>query len=209
MLVDPGLAWAPAILILLFSLGVGAPVSFAYEDVAQPEIDVEVTLVRVVDGDTLRVIINEVYNERYQYLAGREVRVRLADINAPEIDTEAGRIAKKGLEKILSKASNLYLDIDDIYVTDRYGRLVAVLYAEIDGKLLNVNAYLVEKGYADIWDHRNEFNPSEWLVTYDLQEPRASEATDENGREDPLTLFAILGLIIIIAAVVFKALAGR
>lgn len=208
MLVNLGSAGALIVVALLF-VGVVVLVTFANEGAAQPKIDVEVMLVRVVDGDTVRVTIKVVYNEKYQYLAGSEVRVRLADINAPEIDTEAGIIAMNELKKILSKASKLYMDIDDIYVTDRYGRLVAVLYAEIDGKLLNVNAYLVENGYAKIWDHYNEFNPSEWKVTYDLQELHTSEAIDKTNGEDLLTLLAIMGLMIIIVAVVFKALTRR
>jgi micrococcal nuclease len=54
-------------------------------------------IVRVVDGDTVIVRGLEGFNK------GQEFRVRLADINAPELSTQEGIIAKEYLSSILGK----------------------------------------------------------------------------------------------------------
>lgn len=57
------------------------------------------------------------------------------------------------------------LDIDDPYVKDGYGRIVAVVYAPYNEiHLLNVNAWLLAKGLAYEWDHPNKFSPEEWRL---------------------------------------------
>ena len=60
----------------------------------------------------------------------------------------------------------VYLDVDDVYETDHYGRVVAVVYLPFRdyGYALNVNKWLVESGYATIWNHYNEFNPYSWSL---------------------------------------------
>jgi micrococcal nuclease len=53
-----------------------------------------------------------------------------------------------------------------VYETDHYGRVVAVVYLPFwdYGYALNVNEWLVENGYASIWNHYNEFNPYSWSL---------------------------------------------
>jgi len=120
-----------------------------------------VELIRVVDGDTIIVKGMEGFR------AGEEFRVRLADINAPEMDTPEGRIAKDRLTDML-RGKYLVLDIDTKYIYDRYGRVVAVVYT-VDGSdgmytLTNMNMLLVEEGYATYRDYDNSFNPSSWSL---------------------------------------------
>ncbi len=137
----------------------------AHSITPQVEIDAEIQVTKVIDGDTIRAIVKNVYNKQYDYLLGKEVRVRLADINAPEKDTPEGEKATKRLKQLLEEAQRYYINIDDRYVTDKYGRIIAILYIEKEGKLVNVNAKLVAEGHATIWDHENEFNPSTWTKT--------------------------------------------
>lgn len=175
----------------------------------QPEIDAEARLVRVVDGDTVVVVIERIYNEMYKSLEGKEVRVRLADINAPERDTPQGEEATRRLKEILEHAKRYYLDIDDVNVTDRYGRIVAILYAETDGILINVNAKLVAEGHAEIWDHDNEFNPATWTTTITLTKQTGTTLeveTKENSSQETLVLAAatIAALIIVAAALIAR-----
>lgn len=103
----------------------------------------------VVDGDTVDV-----------ECVGR---IRLADIDCPEMDTPKGPKAKEySARYLLSKTA--YLDIDGQRKTDTYGRLVAVLYLKRpDGSFENFNKKLLEAGQACIYDHKeNDFSPADW-----------------------------------------------
>ena len=92
------------------------------------------TVERVVDGDTIVFNVGDAKNER----------VRLADIDTPELDQPWGEEAKAAL-KVWAEDRMAKIRIVD---TDRYGRLVATLW--IDGK--NINRRLVAKGHA--WVYR-------------------------------------------------------
>ena len=141
------------------------------------EVDAVARVTRVVDGDTLRVVIVEDLPGPPSLEEGVEYRVRLADINAPEIYTMEGVEAKQALQKITPPGTVVYLDVDDSTPYDKYGRLEAVALAEAGEGFINVNAWLVAQGYAEVWDHENEFNPREWSVTARLQNPPKEEST--------------------------------
>ena len=115
-----------------------------------PEISVSGLVTRVVDGDTFDV-------EGFG-------RVRLADVDAPEMDTPAGKAAKFFAEAWLQDEI-VHLDVDDLGVKDRYGRWIAVAYIEDPdtGSLVNFNRLLVSSGHAVIKDFRdNKFDPRDW-----------------------------------------------
>jgi endonuclease YncB( thermonuclease family) len=125
------------------------------------EVDAKAIVVKVVDGDTIRVRVVQVCSVDLADEVGEYVgRVRLADINAPELDTLEGKIARNALQNLLPPGTIVYLDIDDIYVFDKYGRLVAVVMVVEGDRLLVVNRWLLEKGYAVARDYPNEFTPS-------------------------------------------------
>ena len=109
-------------------------------------------VISVVDGDTIDV-----------QLPGQEIRVRLADIDAPEMGTPQGQTAKHFTTKWL-QSNSVSLDIDDKRRTDPYGRIIAVVYLlKPDGTVENFNKKLVDAGQACIWDFSdNEFNPADW-----------------------------------------------
>ena len=122
------------------------------------EIDAITTVTNIIDGDTFDSLLG---------------RVRLADINAPELDEPGGYEAKNALTSLILNRV-VYLDIDDIYGTDPYGRIVAVVYVRYNSThLLNVNKWLLDNGYAVIADYPNEFNPYLWrlYVRYPIEEP--------------------------------------
>lgn len=111
------------------------------------EIDQTTTCTRVKDGDSFVTTFGE---------------IRLADIDAPEYN-DASRNALSAI--ILNK--QIFLDIDDVYRTDQYGRYVCVCYVKSgDSQYLNVNKYLVLQGYAEIQNYNNEFNPNSWTLYY-------------------------------------------
>jgi len=114
------------------------------------EIDLVATVYRVIDGDT--------------FDAFPSGRVRLADINAPELSEAGGQEAKNALTSLILN-KKVYLDVDDLYVMDKYNRLVCVVYVDYNSThVLNVNKWLIENGYAQITDYSNEFNPNTWTL---------------------------------------------
>ncbi len=138
-------------LVVLLILGI-AYISQTHVSTQSFEIDTICELRRVVDGDTIDT-----------FPCGR---IRFADINAPEIYTLEGEKAMQALEDVLSRyGPKLYLDVDDIYVIDRYNRIVAVVYVRYNSThLLNINLWMVINGYAEITDYYNEFNPYRWSL---------------------------------------------
>jgi len=115
------------------------------------EIDFFDKVVRVIDGDTFEITSGN--------------RVRLADIDAPEYGENGYYDAKWYLEDLIE---NHYvgLDVDDIHVTDQYGRYVCVVYVHIPNTdyVMNVNKALLIEEVAVIKDYHNEFNPYIWTL---------------------------------------------
>ena len=59
----------------------------------------------------------------------------------------------------------VHLDIDDVYETDKYDRLVCVVYVSYNAThFKNVNKALLVEGYAVIWNFNNEFDPYAWTL---------------------------------------------
>ena len=98
------------------------------------------TVDRVVDGDTVDMIID-----------GVEERVRLIGIDTPETKKENTPIECFGLEataftqSLLSAGTELYLE-RDVEARDVYGRLLA--YAYLVESAVFVNLEIVRQGYA-------------------------------------------------------------
>ncbi len=121
---------------------------------------------KVVDGDTIWISIEDVLEDRYGNFSGDSFKVRLADINAPEISSPDGLMSRDALVQLIGRYGNFAcLDIDDNKIYDKYGRIVAVLYLNYnESHMINVNKYLVENGYAEYIDYENEFNPQEFML---------------------------------------------
>ena len=118
----------------------------------------------VVDGDTFDLRIDKT-DPRIIY----EIeRVRLADVDSPEMSTPEGPPAKVfATDTLLGK--KVWLDIDDKSRDGRdpYGRLIAVVYLEdLDGTINTThpfNRLLVDAGHAIVKDFtNNEFDPAAW-----------------------------------------------
>ena len=159
-------------------------------------------VIKVVDGDTIDVED-----------AGR---IRFADINTPEIDTEEGKEAKEYV-KGLCYQKKVYLDIDDLYITGKYGRIVAVVYIPYnETHYVNLNQLLLKESYAEAREYPNEFNPDDWIGS-PLEYIALTPSPTPFYTPSPLTptptpklpgfelLFAISGLL----AVFYLFLSGR
>jgi len=118
----------------------------------------------VVDGDTFDIAI-----EKGDARTTSDVeRVRIADVNSPEMDTAQGPLARDFTFAVLMN-KRVYLDIDDQSSDgrDTYGRLIAVVYLTgFYGQPLsspNFNRLLVDSGHAELNNFtNNEFVPSNW-----------------------------------------------
>jgi len=85
-------------------------------------------------------------------------------MHAPE-SNESGYYDAKNFLIDLIRNKSVYLDIDDIYEKDQYGRLVCVAYIRYNSTHFeNVNKALSVGGYAVIDNYYNEFNPYIWTL---------------------------------------------
>ncbi len=118
----------------------------------------------VVDGDTFDLRIEKT-DPRIIY----EIeRVRLADVDSPEMSTPEGPPAKVFATDTLL-GQRVWLDIDDKSKDgrDMYERILAVVYLEdLDGTINTThpfNRLLVDAGFAVVKDFtNNEFDPAAW-----------------------------------------------
>ena len=107
---------------------------------ARPGRPIPVRVVSVQDGDSLLVIpLKAGDRERF--------RVRLYAIDAPEGDQQYGQEARDYLWRLVWNRNDLMLEAMD---TDRYGRLVGVLYYRAMDRRRSINRLMVEQGLA-LW----------------------------------------------------------
>ena len=134
------------ILVLLILLSI--PIGYC-----SGEFDKVAVVEWIVDGDTFDTSEGD--------------RIRLADINTPEINASG---YWEATNYMISTVKNkvVFLDIDDKYTYDNEGqgtRLVCVVYVEYNQThYLNVNKALLENNLAVIWEHDNQFNPYTWTI---------------------------------------------
>ncbi len=106
--------------------------------------------IRVVDGDTIRARVD-----------GEEIKIRLVDIDAPEIGQPFGDKSKNFLNKLLyDKKVTLLAE-----GKDRYGRVLGNIFSNQS----NVNAMMVKFGFAWVYEKYAK-NPS--LYKYQNQAKR-------------------------------------
>ena len=127
------------------------------------EIDFKGTTKNVIDGDTFDMVAEN----------GTQYRIRLADVDAPERD-EAGYAEAREYLKTLVYGKVVYLDSDDLYVWDDYGkgnRVVCVTYIEHNSThYLNTNEALFRVGLVEKKEYTNDFTPYNWELYVQKQE---------------------------------------
>ncbi len=142
---------------------------------------------KVVDGDTFDVTI-----ERADAKVAYSVeRIRLADVDSPEMESDSGPAAKDFTFAVLMN-KRVYLDIDDFSANgrDSYGRLICVAYLTgIYGQPLaapNFNRLLVDSGHARLDNFtNNEFDPQDWWSGQDIQaEAESQQRLEQNSKQN-------------------------
>ena len=89
--------------------------------------------VRVVDGDTIRAEAK-----------GKEIKIRLVEIDAPEMNQPFGAQSKNFLNRLLYKKDITLISQGE----DRYGRTLGEIYA--NGKSANI--LMIKSGFAWVYD---------------------------------------------------------
>ena len=89
--------------------------------------------IRVVDGDTIRAEAK-----------GKEIKIRLVEIDAPEMDQPFGLASKNFLIKLTSNEKITYTSEGE----DRYGRTLGKLYKNNE----NLNILMVKSGFAWVYE---------------------------------------------------------
>ena len=104
----------------------------------------DATLIRVVDGDTIRVMVG-----------GVEERVRYIGIDTPELNTSSAatpdpfaEAATQANARLLA-GGRIVLE-KDVSQRDQYDRLLRNVWVERDGAWIFVNLALVAEGYAQV-----------------------------------------------------------
>lgn len=127
-----------------------------------PDHAFDMTVLRVIDGDSLKVRIAEVYlDDSNNVTRNHESELRLRDIDAPEFFQRGGQAAKKALERVL-KGKNLKAVV--LTDTDYYGRLLATVY--LDDR--NISLEMVANGLAWI-DTKYNKDQKYWRVLKEAQ----------------------------------------
>ena len=105
----------------------------------------EAVVLRVVDGDTIIVALNN-----------QEERIRMIGVDAPESvslneeeNTVWGQSASEYTKSVLEPGTNIWLTFD-IEERDQYGRMLAYIWLDSDTEYLNhlFQKKLIEEGYA-------------------------------------------------------------
>ncbi|MDO8390717.1 MAG: thermonuclease family protein [Actinomycetota bacterium] len=155
------LAWAPFVIVLVACSGAPATHAPDVTTVLTPN----ATLDRVVDGDTIDVIVD-----------GVEERVRLIGIDTPETKKPNSPVecfgpeASAYTESLLPEGTPLYLE-RDVEPRDPYDRLLAYVYLA-DGTFVNLQ--IVRQGYAQVLTIPPNVAHAEQFV----QAAREAEAAD-------------------------------
>ncbi len=102
--------------------------------VLQLSAEQEIKIIRVIDGDTLLAESR-----------GTEIKIRLSEIDAPEMNQPYGTNSKKCLSELIRESSSLKFKSDG---QDNYGRSLGWLVT--DGK--NLNYEMIKQGCAWVYD---------------------------------------------------------
>lgn len=119
-----------------------------------------VRVIKIYDGDTITVAARLPYDGSpiYRY------SVRLAGIDAPEMKggtaNETG-LATKSRDALHDLIFGKVIELRE-NGKEKYGRLLAELYYNDGKKVIHINQWMIENGYAVAYDGGKKIRPSEW-----------------------------------------------
>lgn len=117
-------------------------------------------MTRVIDGDTVEILTT---NHPDFFNTKKLIRIRLADIDAPETGQAFGEKARQLLAQI---ALNGEITVKD-HGTDRYNRTLGTLYNtqcfSNDCQEVDINAQMVISGMAWVYRYKNKASNENYL----------------------------------------------
>jgi micrococcal nuclease len=142
-------------LFLLLLLMAAAAYGYFKYGLVVPEGRVEVTLVKVLDGDTL--VVEDPHD--------KAIKVRLVGIDAPEIGSAASFRSALFTAEQLENARLIKIEAEPDKPRDQYGRSLAwVWYTAGDGRERLLQEELVRNGLADVYRYAKDSTYYEQLV---------------------------------------------
>ena len=145
------MALARALALRLLPIALAVPIAVAAPAAAQPM--VEGAVVRVIDGDTIQVLVGERL-EKVRYIG-----VNTRELHHPQKGEEPGGREAADVNRALVDGRRVRLELD-AQLRDRHGRLLA--YVWVDGTM--VNAELVRRGVAQVMTVPPNVRHQAWLL---------------------------------------------
>lgn len=105
--------------------------------------DYRATVLTVVDGDTVNLSVDLGFG------ISITIKTRLLGIDAPEMNTEAGRLAKAHLSDLLPVGRHLWA-VTTKDRQEKYGRYLVTLWPW-DGDEQSINQRMIDDGHATIY----------------------------------------------------------
>lgn len=197
----------------LLLTGIYTPISpEASPSTYTPRCEIYGVVTRVVDGDTAWIRVMSTHQSPARFATGSVIKVRFADVNAPELSTPEGVESKNALIELIDRVgAEICLDVDNKRIFDPYDRVIAVVFLKYnETHWLNLNKWLIDNGYASIVDFRdNEFNPWSWRLFEILDVNPVNNETSNNSPGFPLSFFNIVMIILSVIIIVITALLVR
>ncbi len=120
------------------------------------------SFIKVIDGDTIHAQHN-----------GKRIKIRLVEIDAPEMDQPFGVQSKNFLNRLLYKKNVTLISQGE----DRYGRILGEIY--VDGE--SANTSMIRSGFAWVYDRYVED-----LSLYEYQDQAKAENLGLWQGDDPI-----------------------
>lgn len=121
-------------------------------------------VIKVYDGDTITIASKLPYDNSPLY----RFSVRLNGIDCPEIK---GKTEEEKLCAEIAKNELSNLILNKIVIlknkkTEKYGRILADVYIEINKRNIHINQYMLDQKLAVIYDGKTKKCPENWLKYY-------------------------------------------
>ena len=107
-----------------------------------------VSLVRIIDGDTVEVLAG-----RGLFRKAAKLRIRLYGMDAPESSQQGGTEATKHLQRLIGSRRKLWMNVVD---TDQYGRTVGLIFHRKSRPQDSYNYMMVRDGHARAYMTRGD-----------------------------------------------------
>lgn len=111
------------------------------------------TVLRVVDGDTITADLDLGWGVHYSPAV-----IRLAEINCPESDTDAGKAAAARARELLPAGTTISVLS---HRRDKYGRVLATVIA----RGVNIGSLMLDEGHAVAYSGHTVTKPAEGEAT--------------------------------------------